>query len=508
MSSYHNALDIIDFFDDEVAATSKHGTSRLVHNNGHIFELRPSDSMVGCVEVGLKNGPTHLDNITLKSDSTHSTTSASDISEGGESASDTTTADTDTDDDNASHDSDKDQFQLQMAKNSFDQGVAFWSAGEYDLCMVEFRRSVELRESILGKYHEDTYKAYYWIATIYWHKGEHQKALEMFCHCFQIMYRLNDGDVGRCAISSGWIDKALDALHLRDNEMDKYWSLLKSAVENEKQGDEHYEKKLYKFANQEYKLALTKHQQRRSFLIKHSPLAARLGKQPESQPELAYLHLKVGDSYSHQDMFERSMMSYRKALSVYIIRFGSYSTYTKTAMKHLRRAASRFGFGDKLIQQYLDGVEKSVFHETKGDLLVSRKKVHAAAHEFEQALQLEESSAVGRLQMPSASMYCKLGSIFADQEQFDKALPMFCKALGIYETLSNSKTQQDAANTMKFIKKLLVRQAKMKSAARGASSSLVATASAITMTTTMISVDQASSHVKVAETAKPAEKVI
>eukprot|EP00538_Stauroneis_constricta_P007515 CAMPEP_0119567124 /NCGR_PEP_ID=MMETSP1352-20130426/35044_1 /TAXON_ID=265584 /ORGANISM="Stauroneis constricta, Strain CCMP1120" /LENGTH=67 /DNA_ID=CAMNT_0007616331 /DNA_START=82 /DNA_END=281 /DNA_ORIENTATION=- len=67
MSSYHNALDIIDFFDDEVAATSKHGTSRLVHNNGHIFELRPSDSMVGCVEVGLKNGPTHLDNITLKS---------------------------------------------------------------------------------------------------------------------------------------------------------------------------------------------------------------------------------------------------------------------------------------------------------------------------------------------------------------------------------------------------------------------------------------------------------
>jgi tetratricopeptide (TPR) repeat protein len=341
---------------------------------------------------------------------------------------------------------DDDEFQLQLAKDCFDKGIAEWSEGEFDLAEVEFRRSLEIRELCKGAFDEDTAKSYLWTGSIYLEKQEYDRALNAFCRCFRIRVQLT-GNKDHCGIVKNWINKVLDAKGFKDK--DNYWQAFISSIEHKKRGDELYEGGMYKDAICEYRTALSLEQRRRASYHRNADGSS----DTSSAADVADLYSKVAKAYTADKSYDRATRNYRNALSLYLAGFGRYHWYTAVTLDDIGSVANKKGWNDIVVNEYLDSLFQSILHEKTGDAFLKRKDYLRATVEYEQALKLEEAG-IGKLQLTSASIYCKLASIHAAQGAFDTALPLYCKAYGIYDSCLG-RMHQDSTNTIKLIKRLL-----------------------------------------------------
>ena len=361
------------------------------------------------------------------------------------------------------------EFQRQIAQDAFDKGIEYWTSTDMNLALTSFQQSLDIREAMYGTYHADTAKSYLWLGTTYWNLGNFVKSLDALCRSYRIRLFLSNGDPKQCSIVGNWINRVLeDALDLKKDGMDDvrarphYWSMLENSISHEREGDRLADLGFFVKAIDEYKLALSLENARRRSIV--NAKISRSDQPSESAPsqlsegavaDVADLHFRIATMQLAIRDYERSMLQYREALSIYLTKFGQTHPVTMKTYKRIAIVAGKTGWSRRAGTEYLGNLFDSILHEKTGDMLADRKGYDAALNEYKAAIGLEESCSVGMMQLPCANMYVKVADIYALQKgNADAALPYYCRALGIYEFVLGSK-HSDTILTTKSIKNLL-----------------------------------------------------
>ena len=80
---------------------------------------------------------------------------------------------------------------LQIAQQHYDVGKDLsWNKGEFDTALVELKKSVQIRESILSMYHDDTSKSYYEIGRVLFAQKHYTDSLTSYRKCLRIRVSL------------------------------------------------------------------------------------------------------------------------------------------------------------------------------------------------------------------------------------------------------------------------------------------------------------------------------
>lgn len=335
------------------------------------------------------------------------------------------------------NDDEQKAFQLQLAQESFDNGIHFWGDEEFDLALSEFARALDIREDIHGKYNEDVAKSYLWVGSVYWHKELYEMALDNFVRSFRIKFSLT-GDKDKCGIVTNWISKVLDAKKITDK--DGFWKKLMGAIEHEQKGDELMD--IGKLDQAIFAFRSAAQLELRRCNMRETSLSRPLS-------DVADLEMKLAKAYLSQDMFEKALVEYRKAISAYVIKFGRYHCHTKRAFAELSESMISSGWSLQNVDQYLGSLHTSILHEQSAEMHTELKDFDGALREYQACLKFEEASA-GRMQLPSANLHTKVGKIFVMKGQRDNALKSFCKALGIYDSILGGN-HRDTTKTIKRI---------------------------------------------------------
>ena len=358
----------------------------------------------------------------------------------------------------ASVESSEEEFQRQIAQDAFDKGIEYWTSNSMDQALISFLQSLEIREALFGTYHAETAKSYLWIGTTYWNLGRCVKSLDALCRSYRIRLFLSNGDPKQCAIVGNWINRvledALDQAIVKDRA--HYWSLLENSISHERAGDRLAELGFYSKALEEYQSALNLENSRRQCLTgSKSQQESSILCSEGAVPDVADLHFRVADMYLATRSYEKAMLQYREALSVYLTKFGQTHPFTMKTYNRIKFVANKTGWSDRASNEYLGNLYDSIVHEKTGDMLNDRKGYDTALNEYKAAIGMEEACSVGMMQLPSATMYVKVADIYAlHQKNVQDALPYYCRALGIFEFVLGSG-HKTTIQTTKAIQNLL-----------------------------------------------------
>ena len=337
----------------------------------------------------------------------------------------------------------RDEFQLQIAKECFDNGTNYWGNGEHDIAMVEFRRALEINEEIYGRASPETAKCYLWVGSIHWHKEEYEKALDCFTRSFRIKMQLNGYAKDNCGIVVNWIDRVLKAK--REDKPNKYWKSIMTAIEREHAGDNSMQEKNYSKAITEYRAVIQLELSRRG-------LKANAPGRPIA--DVADLHAKIAQAHVAEEDYERAMMEYRQALSIYTSAFGRDQQFTNRCYKDIGAVAQLMGFRDSSINTYLESLHQCLVDETYADHYMEEKK-YAEALKFYDKVMEREGTGVGRNLIQNALVMAKMGRALRKLGRKEEAIPKFCKAYGIFNDILGSEHRL-TKGALKVIRETLI----------------------------------------------------
>jgi tetratricopeptide (TPR) repeat protein len=102
-----------------------------------------------------------------------------------------------------------------------------------------YRKALFIRESLLGKYHDETGRTYYWIGRSLLKLKEHDEALVAFSRA----YRIFDRVLTKNHKYRKWAETAIVGVfkEMDDNGQfcDSYQKRLEASIIHERDGDEH-----------------------------------------------------------------------------------------------------------------------------------------------------------------------------------------------------------------------------------------------------------------------------
>jgi tetratricopeptide (TPR) repeat protein len=137
---------------------------------------------------------------------------------------------------------------LDVAQTHVEQGTRLFQNDMLEDALVDFYEALEIRGSILGKYHVDVGNVYYWIGTILNQQRNFNKALISFCTSTKIAMAMmalgsDDGGGGKAETSLLKSKIALNRIlrenkGLSDRQIRDYHLALSKSVEHERRGDE------------------------------------------------------------------------------------------------------------------------------------------------------------------------------------------------------------------------------------------------------------------------------
>lgn len=80
---------------------------------------------------------------------------------------------------------------LEKAQEHYDLGKDLsWNKGDFDTALTELRKSLQLRESVWGQFHDETSKAYYEIGRALFAKKQYTESLVAYRRCLRIRVSL------------------------------------------------------------------------------------------------------------------------------------------------------------------------------------------------------------------------------------------------------------------------------------------------------------------------------
>jgi tetratricopeptide (TPR) repeat protein len=334
---------------------------------------------------------------------------------------------------------DDSEYQLLLAQECFDNAMTLWGEAEYDLAMPLFLRSLEIREDILGKLHDDTAKSYLWVGSIHWHKVEHERALDNFSRCFRIRLYLYENK-SRCGIVCTWIDKVLEAA---GEDAPVYWQNLLSSVEHERKGDRCQKHRQFDNAIVEYQCALR---------FEFHRVGARTSTRNPSLLDIADLHNKIASAMVGLGNYERAMMEYRHAHRTYLDTFGLHQVSTKKNLQKIYEVGEILGFRTEVINSYTGALYDAIYLEKSADFHFEKKEFSIALQKYDRVLRCEDQG-MGHLQGYYGVICNKLAECHRRVGHTDEAMRFACTAFGIFSRVLGSDHQETRA-IMRMIRKI------------------------------------------------------
>ena len=207
--------------------------------------------------------------------------------------------------------------QIQLAQRYHDRGIDFcYIDHEYSKAVIELRKAVFLRESLIGKYQNDTAVTYFRLACIL---REDVKDYQQALTVGRREFRISQGLLGQSDISTTssqeqwllervqWIKAVLaDTKVFTKLQAKTYCSQFLQAVELERVGDLEMLKRRWEVAIKEYNCALA---------LESSAFGRSL-------LDMADLHMKIGDCLVNLEQYEAALQEYDAAQDKYQQEFG------------------------------------------------------------------------------------------------------------------------------------------------------------------------------------------
>ena len=256
---------------------------------------------------------------------------------------------------------------LNIARTHHSQGVDWQREEDYDKSITEHRKSLIIREKLLGTKHLETARTYYVMGCALSDRGDFDEALSDLRRAFRtrlFVFGKEHMDTLEVVDNMGTVLHAKGLMTSED--IDQYKSLVMQSVELELEADKYFAEKKFKDAIASYRKALTLEEQclgdlhpTTSDLYMHMAVVlGELGDFEGSLVEyksvitiyerlLGKFNLKVAEIYNKLAYILMDKGEYETALSFYAKAYGIFDSIlgdgddTKEAMENLRLAASK-----------------------------------------------------------------------------------------------------------------------------------------------------------------------
>lgn len=256
---------------------------------------------------------------------------------------------------------------LNMARTHHSQGVDFQRNGDYDKSILEHRKALAVRESLLGKSHVETARTYYVIGCALSDRGDFDEALAELRRALRtriIVFGKDHLDVSEVVENMGTV--LLAKGNLTSDEITNYKTILLQSLGLEIEGDNLASEKKYEDSMVYYRKALSMEEQCLGDLhpttcdlyLRMADALGELGDLEASLAEykcaisiyerlLGKFHVKVANIYNKLATILMGKGEYGTAMSFYAKAYGIYDSTlgnhddTKRAMQNLRLAAAK-----------------------------------------------------------------------------------------------------------------------------------------------------------------------
>ena len=218
--------------------------------------------------------------------------------------------------------------QVRKAQEHHDRGIDLcYMEKDYTQALTELREAILLRESLLGKYHNDTALSYFRIICVLSERlQEWEDALILARREFRMSSQLLGSVKQSLMLSSdpwiservGWFKDIMKRSQLMDRaDAENYCSQLIKSVEYERLGDILLGKGKWEAALKEYTCALALE----SSAFARNPL------------DIADLHVKIGNCMVALNDVDPAMQEYDTAIFKYDNEFGPENTYSAKILR-------------------------------------------------------------------------------------------------------------------------------------------------------------------------------
>eukprot|EP00934_Nitzschia_sp_Nitz4_P005341 Nitzschia sp. Nitz4//scaffold79_size90958//67649//69877//NITZ4_005035-RA/size90958-processed-gene-0.40-mRNA-1//-1//CDS//3329558279//5331//frame0 len=199
----------------------------------------------------------------------------------------------------------EERIQKLAQKEELDQAKANFNAG-HDLCwkyndsanaLVEYRKALYIRESILGKYHEETGRSYFWIGKSLTKLQEYEEALMAFSRSMRIFARVLKQTDKYNIWAATAVESVFRQMDITFIDFPAYKESLQNSIRHEQEGDQF---------RKQGKVADAIHSYREA--IDHLE---------EHHPDSADLYCKIAILLRQQGEFDRALEEYQYASEIY-----------------------------------------------------------------------------------------------------------------------------------------------------------------------------------------------
>lgn len=327
--------------------------------------------------------------------------------------------------------------QAEMAVALYSKGRKLWTKGARDEALDMFRKAAAIQESVLGTYHKNTARTYYWVGFALKHKQEFDKALVAYRRTLRIRIAL----FGEEDISTEDVNRAtrdiLKQLDYSDDAMDQYLQEVSDSVSHEKNAKMLYEQGDYPSSVKEYNKCLAIEEEVAGlFPLDSSTLKSR-----------------IGDAYLKLGEFEKAILSYRDSLIDFETKLGRDHPDTKKCLAGIEVACLGRGLDGQIADEYLRTVFDSIALVRKGDAYADSQELEKSLEAYEGAIRVEEAS-LGESPLTVAGIYLKVARISSQAEMFDRSIWAIRCTLSIL-VLEYDKTNQTIRESLDELRVVL-----------------------------------------------------
>jgi len=256
---------------------------------------------------------------------------------------------------------------LNIARTHHSQGVDWQRGGDYDKSITEHRKSLVIREKLLGSKHLETARTYYVMGCALSDRGDFDEALSDLRRTFRtrlVVFGKDHMDTLEVIDNMGTVLHAKGVMSSEDIE--QYKAVVVQSVQHELEGDVHYENKNFEQAMLSYRKSLALEEQCLGDLhpttcdlyLQMANVMGELGDFEGSLVEyksvitiyerlLGKFNIKVAEIYNRLANILMDKGEYETALSFYAKSYGIFDSIlgehsdTKLAMENIRLAASK-----------------------------------------------------------------------------------------------------------------------------------------------------------------------
>jgi tetratricopeptide (TPR) repeat protein len=207
---------------------------------------------------------------------------------------------------------------LEQAKESFQKGYDLcWKYGDSPGALAEYRNALIVRESLLGKYHEDTGRSYYWIGRSLVKLEEFEEGLMAFTRALRIFERVLMKNHKFVKWVNTAIDNVFKEMDMEEAEeaRDEYKKTMEASIASEREGDACRKKGQHAQAIAKYRDAIDNIEQ--------------------YHPDAADLFCKIAIVLRSQGEFDRALEEYRYASEIYELSLGADHPETVKTLNNL-----------------------------------------------------------------------------------------------------------------------------------------------------------------------------